>query len=392
MIATDLPGYYVVPSTGPPAPSPLRTDVAGFAGRAPDGPTGKPVLLRSVEEYELLFGQAASAAGRLGGAVRGYFDNGGELAWVLRCSGTPAGDTPYGEVRFLLDLPQVALLVLPDLWDDLGSDPARGAPQAAAWIARTAHATLDRMLVLDLPAAASGSASEAARALTLLDEALAGPEARAVAVYHPWVKVEQRPGGQDGRLVCLPPGGHVAGMISRVDRERGPGRSPANESLVDAVDLDVGRLSPQEPAMVARRVNPICCMPGEGLQVWGARTFERTRSGRFIAHRRLLHRLVRACRQVGDALVFEPNDERLSLALAETLRSVLLQAYRSGALAGRTDEEAFLVRCDDTTTLPADRDAGRVVCLIQLTPANPMEVIKVQVSLAVEGRLEVIEL
>ena len=46
-----------------------------------------------------------------------------------------------------------------------------------------------------------------------------------------------------------------------------------------------------------------------------------------------------------------------------------------GALAGRTDEEAFTVRCDDTTTLPADRDAGRVICLVQFTPANPMEVI-----------------
>jgi uncharacterized protein len=390
MVATELPGYYVVPSVGTPPPSPLRTDVAGFAGGAPYGPTGTPVLVRSVEEYALLFGPAASS--RLGGAVRGYLDNGGELAWVLRLSGARVGGLPYGEVLALLDLPQVALLVLPDLWDDLGSDPARGAPGAVGWIAVAAHTRLDRLLVLDLPLAASRSAEEAKRALTLLDDALGGPAARAVAVYHPWVKVEERPGGPDGRLARLPPGGHVAGLISRVDRERGPGRSPANESLVDTVDLETTQLSAQEPDLVARRVNPIRCVPGGGLQVWGARTFERTPSGRFIAHRRLLHRLVRAARQAGDALVFEPNDERLRIALAETLRTVLLQAYRAGALAGRTDEEAFLVRCDDTTTFPADRDAGRVVCLVQLTPANPMEVIKVQVSLAAEGRLEVTEL
>jgi uncharacterized protein len=388
MVATDLPGYYVVAVSGPQLPSPLRTDVAGFAGRAPYGPAGKPVLVSSVEQYELQFGPTTRDDGRLGRAVRGYLDNGGELAWVLRLSGARAGDEPYGQVDALLDLPQVALVVLSDLWDDLGS----GAPAAVGRIARTAHATLDRLLVLDLPEPASRSRHDFEASLALLDGALDGPEARAVAVYHPWVKVEVRPGGQDGRVIEVPPGGHVAGLISRVDRERGPGRSPANESLLDAVDLHTGPLSIQEPDRVDRRVNPIRCLPGEGLQVWGARTFVRAPTGRFLAHRRLLHRLVRASRQAGDALVFEPNDERLRLALAETLRTVLLQAYRGGALAGRTDAEAFRVTCDDSTTLPADRDAGRVVCLVEFRPANPMEVIRVQVSLAAEDRLEVIEL
>lgn len=391
VVTTDLPGYYVVPPSRPPPPSPLRTDIAGFAGRAPYGPT-RPTLVSSVEEYERLFGPAANKVGRLGTGVRGYLGNGGELAWVLRIASPRAGDRPYHQVCSLLEQPQVALLVLPDLWADLGRDPATGAPEAIAWIAREAHATLDRMLVLDLPEEAGQSAGETERALRLLDRALQGPKARAVAVYHPWLTVEARPGSQDERLVGVPPGGPVAGVISRVDRERGPARSPANEPLADAVDLEVGPGSLPEAALVARRVNPIRCVAGGGLQVWGARTFERGPSGRFLAHRRLLHRLVKAARQAGDALVFEPNGPRLQEALAGTVRTVLLQAYRSGALAGRTDEEAFTVRCDDTTTLPADRDAGRVICLAQFTPANPMEVIKVQLSVAAEGRLEVIEL
>jgi hypothetical protein len=388
MVATALPGYYVVPPTPLPAPSPLRTDVAGIAGRAPDGPTGKPVLVRNVEEYESAFGPAPW--GLLGGAVRGYFDNGGELAWIVRCAEDQADDTPYGEVESLLDVPEVALLVLPDLWDHFRSDPARAA-LVLGWIARDAHARLDRMLLIDLHERANKSATEANRILTLLDRSLPGREARAVSVYHPWIQVEERPGVQNGRQPHVPPSGHVAGLVSRLDRERGPGRSPANAPLFNAVDLCVGPMSSSESDLVARRVNPLRCVPGQGLQVWGARTFERAASGRFLAHRLLLHRLVRACRQAGDALVFEPNDDRLRQGLAQTMRTVLLQAYRSGALAGRTDEEAFRVRCDDTTTIPADRDAGRVVCSIQLTPANPMEVIKVQLSLSAEGRLEVIE-
>lgn len=389
MTVIDLsgPGYTVDP-TAPaagPAPTPLQTDVAGFAGRAAGKRNGKPLLVRNAEEYERHFGPAP--AGRLGEAVRGYFDNGGELAYVLGIGEATPGDDPYEQVRPLLEVPEVALLVLPDLWDDLGDSAA----QAVAWIARTAHQGLDRMLLLDLPAAASSSKDAAAAALDQLDKALAGPEARAVAIYHPWILVEARPGAQDGRLAAQPPAGYVAGLVSRVDRERGPERSPANETLADAVDLITGPLSAPESDLVQRRINPIRCVAGQGLQVWGARTFERASDGRFIAHRRLLHRLVRAARQVGDALAFEDNGPELRLALERTLRTVLLQAYRSGALAGSTDDEAFSVRCDETINLPADSDAGRVICEIAFTPANPMEVISVRLSLAAEGRLEVIE-
>jgi hypothetical protein len=187
------------------------------------------------------------------------------------------------------------------------------------------------------------------------------------------------------------PAGHVAGLVSRIDRERGPERSPANETLAGAVDLNTGPRSAPESVLVQKHVNPIRCVPDQGLQVWGARTFERASDGRFIAHRRLLHRLVRAARQVGNALAFEANGPELRLALERTLRTVLLQAYRSGALAGSTDDEAFSVRCDEATNLPADSDVGRVICEIVFTPANPMEVISVRLSLAAEGTLEVIE-
>jgi uncharacterized protein len=380
MTETALPGYSVVRRISrPEAPTPLRTDVAGFAGRAPHGLVGRAVMVRDRDELERFF--PGVAGWRLGLAVRGYLDNGGQVACVLRLDDTQPPEALDEQVQPLLDAPQVSLLVLPDLWDH-----PEAAPALVGRLAVAAHERLDRMLVLDLPQAGP----DALAALDRLDQVLGEPEARAVAVYHPWVKVEERPGGPGGRLATVPPGGHVAGLFSRLDRERSPGRSPANAPLVDVVDLDAD--PPGEAVLVARRVNPIRCVPGSGLQVWGARTFGRAASGRFVAHRRLLHRLVRAARQAGEALVFENDGPQLRLALAQSVRTVLLQAYRTGALAGRTDEQAFSVRCDDTTTLPADSDAGRVVCEAQFTPAFPMELIRVQVGVAAEGRLEVIEL
>jgi uncharacterized protein len=383
MTATDLPGYVVVRrTTRPEAPTPLRTDVAGFAGRSPHGLTGRAVMVHNADELERFFPGVAGR--RLGVAVRGYLDNGGQVACVLRLDDASDPAAAYEQVQSLLDAPQVSLLVLPDLWEDLGE----AAPELIEQLAAAAHERLDRMLVLDLPR----EAADTLAALGRLDDLLAEPQARAVAMYHPWIRVEERPGGPGGRLATVPPSGHVAGLISRLDREQGPGRSPANAPLVGVVDVDGTPPPPAEAVLVARRVNPIRCVPGIGLQLWGARTFGRASSGRFIAHRRLLHRLVRAARQAGEALVFENDGPQLRLALAQALRTVLLQAYRSGALAGRTDEQAFSVRCDDTTTLPADSDAGRVVCEIQFTPAFPMELIRVQIGVAAEGRLEVIEL
>lgn len=385
MTSRTGPGYYVTDAAERPVPVPLRTDVAGFAGRAPAG--AGPALVTDAAELEELLRRSPAAGGHLPAAGRGYFDNGGQVAYVASIDPEPAVLDAYEDAaRALLDQPEVGLLVLPDLWGDLGE----AAPAFVGWLARQADSLLDRMLVLDLPLGASCSAADAAATLDRLDHELPGPEARAVAVYHPWTLVEARPGAGGG-LAAVPPGGQVAGVISRLDRERGPSRSPANETLVGAVDLAVTRESTGEPELVERRVNPIRCTPGRGLRIWGARTFHQGTTGRFISHRRLLHRLVRAARQAATPLVFEPDGPELRLALTRVLGTVLLQAFRSGALAGRTAREAFTVRCDDTTTTPEDRDAGRVVAEIQLCHANPMEVIRVVLGLAAEGRLEVIE-
>jgi phage tail sheath protein FI len=113
--------------------------------------------------------------------------------------------------------------------------------------------------------------------------------------------------------------------------------------------------------------------------------------GRFIAHRRLTHRLVRAMRRVAEPLVFEPNGPELWSALARGVTTVLVEAYRSGALRGANPAEAFTVRCDSDTTTDEDQGVGRVVCEVAFVPANPMEVITIRLLLAPDGRLEVIE-
>ena len=123
------------------------------------------------------------------------------------------------------------------------------------------------------------------------------------------------------------------------------------------------------------------------MQVWGGRTLERRDpAGRFVAHRRLIHRLVRAIRRVAEPLVFENNGPELWLALTRAVTTVLLEAFRAGALKGARPEEAFRVHCDDQTNPPEERDLGRCVCEIEVAPAVPMEFITLRVALSARRR------
>src|SRR6185436_17469327 len=112
-------------------------------------------------------------------------------------------------------------------------------------------------------------------------------------------------GGSVAPQRLVPPSGTVAGLISRLDRERGAHHTPANAELYDVVDVtqtfdavDQGRLNDAG-------INVIRCLPGRGLAVWGGRTLDTRRDGRFIAHRRLTHRLVRAIQRVALPLIFD---------------------------------------------------------------------------------------
>lgn len=301
----------------------------------------------------------------------------------------------------LIDEPEVALMVLPDLYRDF--DGPGQAPLAEALLAGLlvqVDAGRDRMLLLDVPPGRPPGAPLAAW-LDALGGRPRSLEARSGAVYYPWLSVPDPLGGAADPLKAVPPGGHVAGVISKLDRERGPHYTPANASLLDAVDLAEQLDREAQARLDAGGVNLLVCSAGQGLQVWGASTLARTardeaapqvfEADHFIACRRLVHRLVRAIRRVAEPLVFDTNGPELWLALVRAVTAVLLEAYRGGGLKGARPDEAFYVRCDEQTNPPAERALGRCVCEIGLAPVAPMEFIVFRVALGGEGTLEVFE-
>jgi hypothetical protein len=297
----------------------------------------------------------------------------------------PGLDEYLQAAAVLGEVEEVALVAVPDLHSDLGDD----APRALGALLGGAIARQDRLVFVDVPAPYRAAVAALAW-IEWLRTTLDADRLRAGAVYHPWVRVLDPLGSADAPLRDVPPSGHVAGLASRLDRQRGAQHTPANAPLSDAVDLTMPLDLGEQALLHAGGLNLVRCRPSYGLEVWGGRTLDSDPARRFVAHRRLLHRLVRAIRRVAEPLVFEPDGPVLRFALVRGITSVLLEAWRAGGLKGARPEEAFAVRFVEDTT-PGQADQGRVVCEIFLAPAAPMEFIRIRLTVAPESALEVVE-
>jgi uncharacterized protein len=311
------------------------------------------------------------------------------LSWPLTLAGgadpTLEAIDLHAAVDAQAQVEEVAMVCVPDLATLF---PAGDQDAALFELALSAAATQDRMVVVTVPATdAGGLARWSARTGQVLsDPALQ----RCVAAWFPWLLAEDlAPAGPD-RYRPTDPVGHVCGRVAELDRERGSGWSPANTLVSDAIDTVVALPPATQEVALGGNVNLIRNRVGGGLELWGARTLD-PGDGRHLAHRRLVHRIVRAARRVAEPLVFDTNDRLLWFSVARAISGVLLEAFRSGSLRGDTPDQAYRVRCDETTNPPEAVDEGRVVCEIDLAPAAPMEFITLRLTIGAEGLLEVVE-
>lgn len=201
------------------------------------------------------------------------------------------------------------------------------------------------------------------------------------AVYHPWVRVFN-PHTRDTLLV--PPGGHVAGIYGRSDRERGVHKAPANEIVRDIVNRDINA-SRKPLAYTLSKVDQDVLNPKginvirdfradqRGIRVWGARTLSSDPLWRYVNVRRIFNYVEESIDEGTQWVVFEPNDFATWARVRQSVSDFLLLTWRSGALIGATEDQAFFVRCGPETMMPADIDAGQLICEVGIAPVKPAE-------------------
>ena len=222
-----------------------------------------------------------------------------------------------------------------------------------------------------------------------LDNTVDDLSASVGAFYHPWVLTQEKIGAPS---VEVPPTALAAGVIARRDISRGPHVAPANEVLVSVVGLsptvdDVINAAIYDPPL---NINPMRSFPGEGVQLWGARTLSSDTWMRYLPVRRCLSAIERKAWAALRPLVFEPNTPTLWFQITQAILGILVPIFNSGALRGATSDQAFYVLCDGTNNPPETIALGQVLCEVGVAIAAPAEFIVFRVGRK-EAVVEVLE-
>ena len=165
-----------------------------------------------------------------------------------------------------------------------------------------------------------------------------------------------------------------AGVSVRYAPEDGPVvEEPANEVIRSITGFERQVVRREQDMLNPNGINVLRAFPGRGRRVWGARTLSSDGSWKYINVRRLFLYVEESIDEGTQWVVFEPNDEPLWARVRQTIRNFLTTVWRSGALQGRTADEAFFLKCDRTTRTQDDIDNGRLICLIGIAPVKPAE-------------------
>jgi hypothetical protein len=207
------------------------------------------------------------------------------------------------------------------------------------------------------------------------------------AAYHPWLKAA-RLGNPYAAPVTVNPSASGAGIVAQRELSLGVPFGPANELAAGMVDV-VDRVSAKRHDVLHQSALNVFLKERDGVRLSAARTLSRDPDYRQLSVRRLVTMIERTLERELQWLVFENNTEKLRDDLRQMLVTFLRDLYRANAFVGASEAEAFFVRCDETLNTRAVVDAGRLLCEIGIAPAEPLEFIMLQIARDGDGTLRV---
>ncbi len=207
------------------------------------------------------------------------------------------------------------------------------------------------------------------------------------ALYYPWLTIPDPLPENLASVsqVPIPPSGHVIGVYARTDVERGVHKAPANEvvrgitglrRVLNRAEHDLLNPSPTN-------INVIRDFRTENraIRVWGARVITSDPDFKYVSVRRLLLFIEKSVERGLQWVVFEPNAEPLWARVRFSVESFLETVWRNGALEGEDREQAFFVKCDETTNPPAARDNGLLTVVAGVAAVKPAEFVIFRIGL-----------
>lgn len=317
--------------------------------------------------------------GLLSHAVRGFFANGGRLCYVqlIGYLDDAVDIAVEAGLTTLVNSDEYDLVCVPDLmW--LAVKAEATGEQVRSWQTMTlrhCEQCGDRMAILDTIPQHNSTLSKSDQ----IDEITSQRSylnSDAGALYYPWLRTANGPSLTRG---LVPPCGHVAGVIARTDHATGVHKAPANEELMDVLALAVMLTDEEQGPLNALGINCIRAFTRRGIRIWGARTLSAQSAWQYVNVRRVITTAVRWIERNMTSMVFEPHTPELWARIERDLTIYFTKLLEQGALSAQSGSGAFYVKCNEETNPPEEREVGRVVTEIGLTPVVPTEFIVIRI-------------
>ncbi|MFB2971828.1 phage tail sheath family protein [Aerosakkonema sp. BLCC-F183] len=370
------PGVYLEEKFPVPAPE-LITGVPVFLGvtkaedaKSRDVAIEQPKKLKFWPQFEQIFGKQ-SPNSYLAHAVRGFFENGGRLCYVVSLHNNQKEALEQG-LAAIESLDTIDLVCTPDI---MTSSESEQVIQMQKLVLEHCEKMGDRFAILDV---ISDETDEQKIDEQKIDEQRKRLQSNNGALYFPWIKVFDL---AHREIIKVPACGHIAGIYAQSDRTFGFPQTPANYPLEGVLDLSDRLSNDALDALKSKNkpsINYLRVLKGRGIRIWGGRTLSQDPDWQYINVRRLFLTVSRWIERNLEDVVFEPNDFKLWMRIERELTTYFESLFQKGALQGRSSQESFYIKCDSETNPAEMRDMGKVVTEIGLAPTKPNEFIVVR--------------
>jgi phage tail sheath protein FI len=329
----------------------------------------------SIQEYECTFGDIQTDI-PLSVAVHQYFANGGQVAVIVRVERSEVANPRMRAAQeglWAFDKTEpINLLCIPP--SAPGVDVTKKTWKGALKYCRVRGI----FLIIDPP-----SNWKTIKDVTVGIEDWGIRDGNA-ALYFPYLMLSNLNRKLANYLIV--PSGAVAGIIVRTDLNHGVWKAPAGTSAdFDGSPVLSVVLNEEEIGELNQLgINSLRELPNIGTVIWGARTLAGhaifDSEWEYISVRRTALFIERSLDRGLQWVVFEPNDEPLWTQIRTQVEVFLSALFRNGAFAGRTQDVAYFVKCDTTTTTIADINDGNLNLLVGFAPLKPAEFIIIKLQ------------
>lgn len=213
---------------------------------------------------------------------------------------------------------------------------------------------------------------------------LSAEAGRNAAVYFPRVVIADPL--HNGQPKVLPPCGFIAAAWASTDTASGVWKAPAglDVPLGGIIGLQAKLSDEQNGVLNPQGINALRDFGDLGKVSWGARTVRGADvlgdEYKYVPVRRLALYIATSMLEDTKWAVFQPNGEALWAKLKDQVGTFMAGLFSQGAFAGSSQDKAFFVNCDKSTTTPSDQAAGIVNVQIGFAPLYPAEFVVITVS------------